>query len=167
MYLANEAGGHRFQRVPPTERRGRVHTSTVTVAVLPEVGTAEVHLDDRDLIWKTCRSGGKGGQNVNKVESAVQVTHVPTGLQIRCESARSQHQNRANALALLRARLHDAERERQDRDRAADRKGQVGGGARGDKVRTYRTQDNVVTDHRTGVKAKLDRVLKGFLEDLA
>src|SRR5262245_48467305 len=105
----DEAGGHRWQRVPPNERRGRVHTSTVTVAVLPEPAAAELRIAPGDLDWSFCRGSGSGGQHRNKTESTAVVTHVPTGLTVRCESERSQHQNRATALALLRARLWDAE----------------------------------------------------------
>lgn len=164
--FANESGGQRWQRVPKTEKRGRVQTSTVTCAVLAEPTITQLRLEDRDLEYQTCRSSGSGGQNVNKVESAVQLTHKPTGLMVRCESERSQHQNRATALALLRARLWEAQKERENASRASDRRQQVGTGMRGDKARTYRVQDGIVTDHRTGKKARLDRVLKGHLEDL-
>lgn len=163
----NEAGGHRHQRVPPNEKRGRVQTSTVTVAVLPVPSHVEVRLDDRDLDWKTCRAGGKGGQNVNKVESAVQLTHLPSGLMVRCESERSQLQNRETALSILRAKLFASARGEADAARNADRKAQLGAGARGDKRRTYRWQDRIVTDHVADKKASLDRILRGFLEDLA
>jgi peptide chain release factor 1 len=146
----DEAGGHRWQRTPPTEKRGRVHTSTVTVAVLPEPTEAQVRLNERDLGWKTCRSSGAGGQNVNKTDSAVQLTHLPTGLMVRCETERSQLQNRATALSLLRARLWAAENERVVGDRAALRHAQVGSGQRGDKRRTIRVQDDQVNDHISG-----------------
>lgn len=164
--FANEPGGHRWQRVSPTEKRGRVHTSTITVAVLPEPTEVQVRLDPRDLEFQTCRSSGSGGQKVNKTESAVQLTHLPTGLMVRVENERSQHQNRATALALLRARLWAAQQEQQAASRAQDRRAQVGSGMRGDKVRTYRVQDDIVTDHRTGRKARMDRIAKGHLEDL-
>lgn len=146
----DEAGGHRWQRVPPTEKRGRVQTSTVTVAVLSEPAEHVLRLADRDLEWTTCRGSGAGGQHRNKTESAVQLVHRPTGLMVRCETERSQHQNRATALALLRARLWAAEQERRVGDVAAQRRAQVGAGMRGDKRRTIRVQDGVVTDHVTG-----------------
>ena len=146
----NEAGGHRWQRIPPTEKRGRVQTSTVTVAVLPEPTETQVALRDADLEIVTCRSSGAGGQNVNKRDTAVQVKHLPTGLMVRCESERSQHRNRETAIALLRARLWELEQTRLSGTRAQDRKQQVGSGMRGDKRRTIRVQDGQVTDHITG-----------------
>jgi peptide chain release factor 1 len=162
-----ESGGHRHQRVPPTEKRGRVHTSTVTVAVLPVPTASSLAIAERDLRWTACRASGSGGQHLQKTDSAVQITHLPTGLQVRCESERSQHQNRQTALAILRARLLEAQRDAADRDRNRARPDQVGSGQRGDKVRTYRHQDGVVTDHRSGRRARLDRVLAGVLDDLA
>jgi peptide chain release factor 1 len=151
----DEAGGHRWRRVPPGERRGRVHTSTITVAVLPEPAAAELRLEPGDLSWATCRGSGPGGQNRNKTETAVIVTHRPTGLTVRCESERSQHQNREIALALLRARLWQAESERRLGARAAQRRAQVGSGMRGDKRRTVRCQDGEVADHVTGQRWSL------------
>ena len=159
--FANETGGHRWQRVPPTEKRGRVQSSTVTVAVLSEPTELQVRLDPRDLEFQTCRSSGSGGQKVNKTESAVQLKHLPTGLMVKVQNERSQHQNRATALALLRTRLWDAHQAQESASRAQDRKQQVGSGQRGDKVRTYRTQDDQVTDHRTGVKSRLSRWYNG------
>jgi len=146
----DEPGGHRWQRVPPNERRGRVHTSTITVAVLPEPSDAQVPLREADLDEQTCRGSGAGGQHRNKTDSAVVLRHLPTGIVVRCESERSQAQNRQTARAILRARIWQAERERADGARAADRRSQVGSGMRGDKRRTIRTQDDVVTDHLTG-----------------
>jgi peptide chain release factor 1 len=146
----DEGGGHRWQRVPPNEKRGRVHTSTITVAVLPEPTPTELRLRPEEIEWVTCRGSGAGGQHRNKTESAVVVTHRPTGLTVRCESERSQHQNRATALSLLRARLFAAESERRYVARAEERKRQVGSGMRGDKRRTIRCQDGIVTDHPTG-----------------
>jgi peptide chain release factor 1 len=146
----DEGGGHRWQRVPPGERRGRVHTSTITVAVLPEPSAAELRLAPGDLEMVTCRGSGAGGQHRNVTESCVIITHRPTGLAVRCESERSQHQNRATALALLRARLFAAEVERRSSARDGDRRRQVGSGMRGDKRRTIRCQDGVVVDHPTG-----------------
>jgi len=165
--FAREAGGHRCQRVPPNEKRGRVHTSTVTVAVLPEASEVDVRLDPRDLEVRTCRGSGAGGQHRNVTDSAVQVKHVPTGLLVRCEAERSQAQNRDTALAVLRARLAAQAREAAVGAREAERRSQVGSGMRGDKVRTYRWQDDVVTDERTGARASLRRVLRGELDLLA
>jgi peptide chain release factor 1 len=127
-----------------------VHTSTITVAVLPEPAEAELRIAEGDLAWVSCRGSGAGGQHRNKTESAVIVTHRPTGLAVRCESERSQHQNRATAISLLRARLFAAETERRSATLAADRRRQVGSGMRGDKRRTIRCQDGAVTDHLTG-----------------
>ena len=136
--------------MPPGEKRGRVHTSTITVAVLPEPTAAELRLHPGDLSIVTCRGSGPGGQHRNKTESCVAITHLPTGLTVRCESERSQHQNRETALALLRARLHAAEQKRLFATRADFRRRQVGSGMRGDKRRTIRCQDGVVVDHVTG-----------------
>lgn len=149
-WLGREDGGHRWQRVPPSEKRGRVHTSTVTVVVLPEPRAVEVVVDERDLEWSTCRASGNGGQHLQKTESAVQLRHRPSGLMVRCESERSQHQNRATALAVLRARLLAAERDVERSARDAERRAQAGRGERGDKRRTIRVQDGQVIDHRTG-----------------
>jgi peptide chain release factor 1 len=136
--------------VPPNDKRGRVQTSTITVAVLPEPGVAELRLRPEDLEMVVCRGSGPGGQHRNKTETCVIITHVPTGVAVRCESERSQHQNRETALGLLRARLHAAARERHDAARAEDRRRQVGSGMRGDKRRTIRCQEGVVVDHATG-----------------
>jgi peptide chain release factor 1 len=136
--------------VPPNEKRGRVQTSTITVAVLPEPSVAELRIGPMDLEVLVCRGSGPGGQHRNKTESCVVMTHLPTGLTVRCESERSQHQNRETALGLLRARLHAAERERLYTARADDRRRQVGSGMRGDKRRTIRCQEGVVVDHVTG-----------------
>jgi peptide chain release factor 1 len=157
----NEAGGMRWQRIPPNEKRGRVHTSTVTVAVLPEPTDVQIKLDEKDLDWKTCRASGAGGQKVNKTDSAVQLTYKPTGLMVRVETERSQHQNRATALVVLRARLWEAKRETEATARANDRKAQVGTGMRGDKRRTIRTQDGAVHDHLTGRRWNLKEYLRG------
>ena len=162
----HEPGGHRCQRIPPNEKRGRVHTSTVTVAVLPEVEERDFRIDPRDLDIKTCRGSGAGGQHRNVTDSAVQVKHIPTGLIVRCEAERSQGQNKERALALLRTRLAAAASERATDSRADSRRTQVGSGMRGDKVRTYRWQDDTVTDHQTGKRATLRRVLRGELEAL-
>ncbi len=148
--FAGEAGGHRFQRVPPTEKRGRVQSSTITVAVLDEEVIAELDLPESELEWSTCRASGKGGQHLQKTDSAVQVTHVPTGIQVRSEGERSQHQNKVVALATLRARLRETKRAAAAAERAAERRGQVGSGMRADKRRTIRVQDDTVVDHETG-----------------
>jgi peptide chain release factor 1 len=157
----NEAGGHRWQRIPPSEKRGRVHTSTVTVAVLsePENGTCAV--SERDVEWKATRGSGAGGQHRNKTDSAIQLHHLPTGLRVRAEGERSQHQNRAAAMSILKARLAAMQRETQAGARNAGRKEQVGSGMRGDKVRTIRTQDGSVTDHRTGCRISFTNYARG------
>lgn len=157
----DEPGGHRWQRVPPTEKRGRVHTSTITIAVLPEATEAEIRLDPRDLEVKTCLGSGAGGQYRNKTESTVVIKHLPSGLTVRCESERSQHQNRATAMALLRARLWAAAEARRVGSVAAARKGQVGSGMRGDKRRTIREQDGVVHDHVTDRRWQLRAYKRG------
>ena len=164
--FTNEGGGHRWQRIPPTERNGRVHTSTVTVAVLPEPTAVEVEIRQQDIEWTACRGSGAGGQARNKTSNAVQMKHSPTGVSVRVESERSQRQNYDNALGLLRARIQVAATARVEGARAGERKAQVGTGQRGDKIRTYRTQDDVVTDHRTGKKARLKDVLRGDLSEL-
>jgi peptide chain release factor 1 len=157
----NEPGGHRWQRTPVNEKRGRVQTSTITVACLPEPTETEIHIDARDLEWKATRGSGAGGQHRNVTDSAVQITHVPTGLMVRCESERSQHQNRQTALALLRSKLWQAQLEKTQAARAQDRKAQVGVGARGDKRRTIRFKDEQVNDHVTGAHWRLRDYLRG------
>ncbi len=148
--FAGEAGGHRWQRVPPTEKRGRVQTSTITVAVLEEEEATHVEIPESDLEWTTCRSPGKGGQHVQKTDSAVQVTHVPSGLIVRSHEGRSQWHNKQDALDKLRAKLIEAARTASSRARAAERRDQVGSGMRGDKRRTIRAQDDSVVDHVSG-----------------
>lgn len=159
--FANESGGHRWQRVPPNERRGRTHTSTITVAVLPEAPEDGLRIEPGDLEWRTCRGSGAGGQHRNKTESAVQVTHLPTGLSVRCETERSQQRNRQTALALLRARLWADRSAAAAAARAGTRRAQVGSGMRGDKRRTVRCQDDAVTDHVLGVTWRLSDYKKG------
>ena len=158
----DENGGHRWQRVPPTENKGRIHTSTITVAVVQEVAESEVKLDDRDLELTTCRGSGAGGQHRNTTDSAVQIKHTPSGLKVRCESERSQHQNKLTAMQMLRAKLqahHDNETsERQ----ARNRKKKVGSGMRGDKIRTIRQQDGQVCDHVTGKTWRYKDYVKGI-----
>ena len=146
----DEAGGHRWQRVPPSEKRGRVHTSTITVAVLREPTEVEVRVAPGDLDWSYCLGTGAGGQARNKTASTVLLTHRPSGLQVRCETSRSQHHNRIDALALLRARLWEGEHDRLHAERAQERRAQLGSGMRGDKRRTVRVQDDSVVDHETG-----------------
>jgi peptide chain release factor 1 len=159
--FANEAGGHRWQRIPPTEKRGRVHTSTITVAVLAEPEPSQFVLSDKDLEWTTCRGSGAGGQHRNVTDSAVQVKHLPSGLIVRCESERSQMQNRASAAALLRARLAEQAQANRDAKTASNRRAQVGSGMRADKRRTIRQQDNQVNDHLTGQHWRYDEYIKG------
>lgn len=157
----NEAGGHRWQRVPPGEKRGRVHTSTVTVAVLREPEPTELVVPEADLQITMCRAGKSGGQHMQKTDSAVQVRHLPTGITVRCESERSQHQNRARALGVLRARLLAVEVEAGRDARNGERRAQIGTGQRGDKRRTVRVQDGTVTDHVLGVRIPLQLYLRG------
>ena len=157
----DEAGGHRWQRIPPNEKHGRVHTSTITVAVLPEPTEVDVRIAPGDLEWSTCYGTGPGGQKRNKTESTVLLTHRPTGLQIRCESSRSQQHNRVAALALLRARLWARAHEKLTAERAQERRDQLGSGMRGDKRRTIRCQDGTVVDHVTGRRWELKAYLRG------
>lgn len=161
--FGNEGGGHRWQRVPPTEKRGRVHTSTVTVAVLPVPENADLVLRDEDLEFKACRGSGAGGQHRNVTDSAVTLRHKPSGLTVRCESERSQHQNRASAMALLRARLFAQQTASAEASRNSDRRNQVGSGMRGDKRRTIRLQANQVVDHVLGRRMRASDYLRGDL----
>jgi len=164
LVFRDEAGGHRFQRVPPNEKRGRVHTSTITVATLPEPSEVQFVLRPQDVEITTCRSSGAGGQHVNKVESAVQAKHLPTGLMVRCETERSQQQNRLSALALLRARLWEAERKKADDARASDRKKMLGSGMGGFKRRTIAIHRDQVVDHVLGVKTSYSVYVKGIFD---
>lgn len=159
--FANESGGHRWQRVPPTERKGRVHTSTVTVAVLEEPDVTELYVPDRDLEYKTTKGSGAGGQHRNKVETVVVLTHKPSGISVRCESERSQHQNRQLAYQWLMARLYERASTEQLGEAERMRREQVGSGMRGDKRRTIRTQDEQVIDHISGRHWKLKQYLSG------
>jgi peptide chain release factor 1 len=166
-YFKYEAGVHRVQRVPVTEASGRIHTSTVTVAVMPEVDEVDVKIDPMDLRIDTFCSSGAGGQSVNTTKSAVRITHIPTGVVVSCQDERSQLKNRTKAMRTLRARIVEAEREKQEAEIAQNRKSQVGTGERSEKVRTYNFPQNRVTDHRVGVTLhKLELVMEGDLDDI-
>ncbi len=162
-----ESGVHRVQRVPETEQMGRVHTSAVTVAVLPEPDEVEVVIDKKDLRIDTFSAGGPGGQHVNKTQSAVRLTHLPSGLAVACQEERSQHKNMARAMKLLKARLFDKMLQEQQDEMAKTRKGMVGTGDRSEKIRTYNFPQNRLTDHRIGLTLyQLDKIMEGHLEDV-
>jgi peptide chain release factor 1 len=162
--LRHESGGHRVQRVPATESQGRIHTSAATVAVLPEAEEVDLEINPGDLRIDTMRAGGAGGQHVNKTESAVRITHLPTGTMVVCMDEKSQHKNRARAMRVLRSRLYEAERARQAAERAAMRKTAVGTGDRNARIRTYNFPQNRLTDHRVNENYSLEHVLAGKLE---
>jgi peptide chain release factor 1 len=165
--LKFEGGVHRVQRVPVTETQGRIHTSAVTVAVLPEAEDVEVDLADKDLRIDVYRSSGPGGQSVNTTDSAVRVTHLPTGLVVTCQDEKSQHKNKAKALKILRARLLDRARQEQQSEIAANRKAMVGSGDRSEKIRTYNFPQSRITDHRVNLTLhQLDRILDGDLDPI-
>ncbi len=171
--LKFESGVHRVQRVPTTEAQGRIHTSTATVSVLPEADEVEVQIDDRDLRVDVYRSSGPGGQSVNTTDSAVRITHLPSGMVVAIQDEKSQHKNRAKAMSVLRARLLEAEQQRQAAERGDERRSQVGSGERSEKIRTYNFPDDRVTDHRIGLtvhnlpgllEGDLDRVIQPLIE---
>ena len=166
--LKFESGGHRVQRVPETVAQGRIHTSACTVAVLPEADAVnEVVLNPAELRIDTFRASGAGGQHVNKTESAIRITHLPSGIAIVVQEERSQHKNRAKAMATLRARLYDMERSKLDAERAAERRGQVGSGDRSERIRTYNFPQGRVTDHRINLTLyKIDRIMDGELDEI-
>ena len=162
-----ESGVHRVQRVPDTETQGRIHTSTVTVAVMLEVDDVEIDINPNDLKIDTFRSSGAGGQHVNKTSSAIRVTHLPTGLVVECQDERSQHKNRDKALKVLRSRLYDIEKQKQEAEVAQERKSQVGTGDRSERIRTYNYPQGRLTDHRIGLTIyRLEQVLNGDIDEV-
>ncbi len=165
--LKYESGVHRVQRVPETETQGRIHTSTVTVAVLPEAEEVEVQIDPKDLKIDTYRSSGAGGQHINKTESAIRITHLPTGLVVECQDERSQYKNKDKAMRVLRSRLLEQRQREQDAEIASARRSQVGTGDRSERIRTYNFPQGRVTDHRIGLTLyKIDAVMDGDLAEI-
>jgi peptide chain release factor 1 len=166
-YLKYESGVHRVQRVPVTEASGRIHTSTVTVAVMPEVDDVEIDVNLKDLRIDTFRSSGAGGQHVNRTESAIRITHIPTGIVVTCQDEKSQHKNKEKAMKVLKSRLYEFENSKQQDDIASARKSQVGSGERSEKIRTYNFPQNRVTDHRiTSRNFSIEPILDGNLNDM-
>jgi peptide chain release factor 1 len=165
--LKFESGVHRVQRIPETESGGRIHTSTVTVAVLPEAEEVDIEIDPSDLQVDTFRSSGAGGQHVNKTESAIRITHLPTGTVVECQDERSQHKNRDRAMKILRSRLLDAEREKQNAEIADERRSQVGTGDRSERIRTYNFPQGRVSDHRIGLTLyRIEAIMNGDLDEV-
>lgn len=162
-----ESGVHRVQRVPETESQGRIHTSTVTVAVLPEAEDVDFELNEKDLQIDTFRSSGAGGQHINKTSSAIRITHIPTGTVVECQDERSQHKNKEKAMKVLRSRLYDAEKAKHDAEIAGERRAQVGTGDRSERIRTYNYPQGRVSDHRIGLTLyKIEQILNGDLDEL-
>jgi peptide chain release factor 1 len=165
--LKFESGTHRVQRVPTTETQGRVHTSAVTVAVLPEAEEVEVDIDPNDLRIDVFRSSGPGGQSVNTTDSAIRITHLPTGLVVSCQDEKSQHKNKAKAMKVLRARLLNRMTQEQDAQRSQERKNQVGSGDRSERIRTYNFPQGRMTDHRIGLTLyRLESILQGDIDEI-
>ncbi|MEG0329803.1 MAG: peptide chain release factor 1 [Longicatena sp.] len=165
--LKFESGSHRVQRVPKTESQGRIHTSTATVLVTPEIEADDFEIDMNDLEFETMRASGAGGQHVNKTDSAVRIVHKPTGITVKCQDGRSQHENRASALMNIRSRIYEAHQRELDEAQGAERKGKIGTGDRSEKIRTYNYPQNRVTDHRIGYTvSQLDRIMEGRMQDL-
>ena len=165
--LQFESGGHRVQRVPETETQGRVHTSAATVAVMPEATDIDIEIRDEDLQIDTMRAGGPGGQKVNKIESAVRITHIPSGIVVRIQDEKSQHKNKAKAMRVLRSRLMEARQEALDKERSAQRRTLVGSGDRSERIRTYNFPQNRLTDHRINLTLhKLDQIILGNMDEV-
>ena len=165
--LKFESGVHRVQRVPETESQGRVHTSAATVAVLPEAEEVDIKIDTKDLRIDTYRAQGAGGQHVNKTDSAIRITHIPTNIVVQCQDGKSQHKNRAQAMKMLRSKLYETERKEKDSARATDRRNQVGSGDRSERIRTYNYPQGRITDHRINLTLyKLEKALEGDLDEI-